>query len=65
MHLAHAGLGILGDPLYGVGGAAPRLMLHASRLALVHPLTGRALSIESPLPPDMAEFLTALRANRG
>lgn len=65
VHLAHAGLGILGDPLYGVAEAAPRLMLHASRLALVHPVTGHALSIECPLPPDMAEFLRALRTDRG
>ena len=41
VHLAHAGMPILGDPVYGdAGGRAPRLMLHARRLALPHPLTG-------------------------
>jgi hypothetical protein len=31
-------------------------MLHARRLALVHPLTGAALRFESPLPSDMRRF---------
>jgi RluA family pseudouridine synthase len=61
-HLAHAGMPILGDPLYGDAGGAPRLMLHARRLALPHPLTGRPLVIESPLPEDMLTLLARLRA---
>jgi 23S rRNA pseudouridine1911/1915/1917 synthase len=59
-HLAHLGLPILGDPLYGVScpaGVAPRLYLHASAVELVHPVTGAVLSIRSPLP---AEFAVAL-----
>lgn len=31
-----------------------RLGLHSHRLVLDHPLTGRLLEIESPLPPDLA-----------
>lgn len=42
-HLAHRGLPILGDALYG-GEPAPRLLLHAQRLELTHPITGQALS---------------------
>jgi 23S rRNA pseudouridine1911/1915/1917 synthase len=65
-HLADAGLSILGDPLYGdAGGRAPRLMLHASRLALPHPLTGQPLVIESPLPEDFAALLDRLRRGSG
>jgi 23S rRNA pseudouridine1911/1915/1917 synthase len=61
-HLAHAGLPILGDRVYGRGGpGAARLMLHARRLSLPHPLTGERLVIESPLPADMANALSRLR----
>jgi 23S rRNA pseudouridine1911/1915/1917 synthase len=62
-HLAHARMPILGDVMYGdAGGRAPRLMLHARRVALRHPLTGAALVIESPLPADMEALLARLRA---
>jgi 23S rRNA pseudouridine1911/1915/1917 synthase len=59
-HLAHAGLPILGDPLYGAPlppGAAPRMYLHASRIELPHPVTGAALSVVSPLPPEFETLL--------
>ncbi len=65
-HLAHAGLPVLGDPVYGPpGSAAPRLMLHAGRLRLPHPLTGERLTLESPLPPDFAALLRKLRSGAG
>ncbi len=62
-HLAHAGLPIVGDELYGGGSAAraPRMMLHAWRLSLPHPLNGRTLVLESPLPPDFQGVLDAAR----
>jgi RluA family pseudouridine synthase len=63
VHLAHAGMAILGDPVYGDAGTrAPRLMLHARRLALSHPLTGQPLAIESPLPADFEAVLARLRS---
>jgi 23S rRNA pseudouridine1911/1915/1917 synthase len=63
VHLAQAGMPILGDAVYGgAGGRAPRLMLHAHRLALPHPLTGEPLAIESPPPEDFASLLARLRA---
>jgi RluA family pseudouridine synthase len=61
-HLAHAGMPILGDPVYGDGRRAPRLMLHARRLLLSHPLTGRPLAIESPLPADFEAALAGRRS---
>lgn len=65
-HLAHAGMPILGDPVYGpAGDRAPRTMLHAGRLALPHPLTGAPLVVESPLPADFATLLARLRRTRG
>ena len=62
IHLAARGLAILGDPVHGgAGERAPRLMLHARRLALPHPLTGKPLVIESPLPEDFVRALARLR----
>ncbi|HPF71008.1 MAG TPA: RluA family pseudouridine synthase, partial [Candidatus Krumholzibacteria bacterium] len=40
---------------------ARRQVLHAARLRLVHPVTGQALDVASPLPPDLAAVLAALR----
>jgi 23S rRNA pseudouridine1911/1915/1917 synthase len=39
----------------------PRQALHAFKLSFVHPVTGRNLSFEAPLPRDMEELLQALR----
>jgi RluA family pseudouridine synthase len=62
VHLADAGLAILGDDVYGTAsGRASRLMLHAVRLALPHPLTGKPLVVESTYPPDFADTLDGLR----
>jgi 23S rRNA pseudouridine955/2504/2580 synthase len=65
VHLAHAGHAVLGDDKYGdfalnralAREGAKRLMLHASRLALAHPVSGERLRLESPLPPDMQGFV--------
>jgi 23S rRNA pseudouridine1911/1915/1917 synthase len=38
----------------------PRHALHAARLSLAHPITGERLTVEAPLPPDMAEFWSSL-----
>ena len=53
MHAAHAmGLGapIVGDPLYGLPDDAPRLMLHAAALRLVHPTSNDVLELRAELP---------------
>ena len=69
VHLAASGLAILGDDLYGerppAGLVVPRLMLHAVRLELPHPLTGRPLAIESPWPEDFRRVLAALGVSDG
>jgi 23S rRNA pseudouridine1911/1915/1917 synthase len=64
VHLAAIGHPVLGDTKYGreaERGAAPRLMLHASSLELPHPIGGRPLVIESPLPQDFRASLARLR----
>ncbi|MDR1535248.1 MAG: RluA family pseudouridine synthase [Planctomycetota bacterium] len=48
-HLAHIGCPVAGDRRYG-GSRAPRLLLHAAELRLIHPLDGRELAIRSELP---------------
>ena len=53
VHLAAVGHPILGDALYADAAAhvrAPRLLLHAARLAFQHPGTGQWLEASSPLP---------------
>jgi 23S rRNA pseudouridine1911/1915/1917 synthase len=59
VHLAHLGHPILGDRTYGkfdqpafAGWPMPRVMLHARRLSLAHPVTGKAMRFEAPVPAD-------------
>lgn len=72
VHMAHIGHPLVGDQVYrrGVPKCVPQLRelligfprqaLHATRLALAHPLTGEAMEWESPLPDDMAKLLDAI-----
>jgi 23S rRNA pseudouridine1911/1915/1917 synthase len=75
VHLAHIGYPVVGDPAYGgrrqlVRGASPELLailrgfhrqaLHATRLVLPHPVTGRPVECEAPVPGDFAALLEAL-----
>lgn len=41
-----------------------RQALHAYRLSFTHPVTGRELRLEAPLPEDMEALLAYLRGNR-
>lgn len=53
VHMLHLGHPMLGDGLYAPPdalAAAPRLLLHASTLALHHPVTGQALHWHVPAP---------------
>jgi 23S rRNA pseudouridine1911/1915/1917 synthase len=78
VHLAHAGYPVIGDPVYGgrrrlSPGSTPQLdaqlrgfsrqALHAARLGLAHPVTGREMSWEAPIPEDMEALLAALRSD--
>jgi len=78
VHLAHIGFPVVGDPLYAgrrrvPAGctpalaaellAFPRQALHAARLKLTHPVTGREHAWEAPLPEDMQRLLSALEAD--
>jgi 23S rRNA pseudouridine1911/1915/1917 synthase len=64
VHLSAVGHPIVGDPLYGRpvrGLAISRQFLHATRLRFRHPRTDAVLDLVSPLPPDLAGQLDALR----
>ena len=77
VHMAYAGHGLLGDQTYGgkrklspvvlgpvaaqLGNGFPRQALHAATLGFLHPVTGEKLEFSSPLPPDMANLIDALR----
>jgi 23S rRNA pseudouridine1911/1915/1917 synthase len=77
VHLAHIGYPVVGDPVYGgrrrlPAGASPALIaelegfrrqaLHAARLKLAHPVTGKEMEWEAPLPADMARLVAVLEA---
>ena len=74
VHMASKGAPCLGDPVYGSGPPAAsvreaiadaglkRQALHAAVLGFVHPVTGKALRFESPLPADMAQLQANLTA---
>jgi 23S rRNA pseudouridine1911/1915/1917 synthase len=64
VHLAAIDLPVAGDPVYGVRGdlGLERQFLHAARLAFAHPMTGAAVDVSSPLPPELAAALAAARS---
>ena len=57
VQVAAAGGAIAGDHLYGQQ-PAHRLMLHAARLELRHPVSGAPLEVQAPLPPDLSRWLS-------
>ncbi len=77
VHLAHAGHGLVGDPVYGgrrkvakgaLSDAAMDLLygfdrqaLHAAVLGFQHPVSGETIRFEAALPEDMADLITVLR----
>jgi 23S rRNA pseudouridine1911/1915/1917 synthase len=64
VHLAAIDLPVAGDQTYGVAGdlALERQFLHAARLAFEHPVTGAAVDVSSPLPPDLVSALAMARS---
>ena len=60
VHMAGIGHPVAGDRTYGARIDAPRLWLHAWRLAFPHPKTGAAMEIEAPPDTDLVEFLATL-----
>ncbi len=67
VHLQSVGHPLVGDPVYRRGAKTlplegfKRQALHAARLELVHPRSGRTRRWESPLPEDFAGLLETMR----
>ena len=67
VHLAALGHSVAGDPVYGTGTARrgpdglERLFLHAWRLELVSPSSGKLVRVEAPLPAELEAVLEGLR----
>jgi 23S rRNA pseudouridine1911/1915/1917 synthase len=71
VHLASLGHPVVGDTLYGAprelrarNGEAVSLsrnFLHAAALQFHHPRTGTALSLSSPLPEELSQFLSRVQ----
>jgi len=66
VHLAHLGYPVVGDTVYGRHGVAfwqglgvPRQLLHAYRITFQHPSTKKAVTLEAPLPEDIAGWCDA------
>lgn len=81
VHLAHAGHGLIGDPVYGgkrklaeksvgeAGQAAARAFsrqaLHAATLGFEHPVSHDMLRFEAPMPADIAGLIADLGGETG
>jgi len=75
VHLSHIGYPLIGDPMYGGKVRFPkkadevlkealvsfkRQALHARKLTLTHPISGKLMSWKAPLPEDMLALLDVL-----
>ena len=63
IHFANAGHPVLGDPRYKTTQAMhprwirKRIALHAKSLGFEHPISGKAMTFDSPLPAALEKFL--------
>ncbi len=66
VHMSHIGHPVAGDHLYGGEKIhiIERQALHSKSISFIHPGTGRPVSVEAPLPPDMTAALDKLRKLR-
>ena len=62
VHLKHLGHPVAGDPVYGRRGKFERHLLHAWKLAFVHPGTGKRMWFTAPPPGDFPEWARKLSA---
>jgi 23S rRNA pseudouridine1911/1915/1917 synthase len=62
VHLSSLGHPVAGDTTYGLAkqSDAPRLFLHAWRIAFDSPATGKRVQVEAPVPADLDAWLARL-----
>jgi 23S rRNA pseudouridine1911/1915/1917 synthase len=72
VHLSAIGHPVVGDDVYGESadrefrkkyGPLNRYFLHAAELRFDHPVTGRAMAFQSPLPGELLSLLQRLRSS--
>ena len=63
VHMSHIGHPVVGDVLYGQASVwlIERQALHAKYLSFRHPVTGKSMELEAPLPDDMQELIAKIR----
>ncbi|MBE5768276.1 MAG: RluA family pseudouridine synthase [Clostridiales bacterium] len=61
VHMAHLGCPVTGDFLYGreTPLLPGRFALHSAKIDMIHPLTGKHLMLESPLPEELVRLMEA------
>ena len=67
VHLKYINHPIIGDYLYAGrktsrddrAHGAPRVMLHAWKISFIHPVAGKTLAIEAPIPDDMKRCISS------
>jgi 23S rRNA pseudouridine1911/1915/1917 synthase len=71
VHLAEAGHPLVGERVYRSKTRPPfplpfsRQALHAHALGFVHPISGKAMHVEAPLPEDITNLIAGLRDRYG
>lgn len=69
VHSSHIGHPLVGDPVYGSGRSLGVNLtgqaLHAYKLTLIHPHSGKVLEAIAPVPPEFKKLLQVLRERRG
>jgi len=71
VHLTHLGFPLAGDDKYGDFSAnralqkagLKRMFLHAQALAFAHPLSDQEISLKTPLPRELSDFIARLDSN--
>ena len=70
VHFGNSGFPLAGDEIYGYKPGKfpnlhpPRVMLHAERLGIIHPLTGQELQLEAAPPEDFSSFVSEVAEQR-
>ncbi len=76
VHFESVGAPVIGDTVYGVFQALPkpllrlherfgRQALHSASLTVTHPISGKRLTVEAPLPADMLQLIEQWRSYHG
>jgi 23S rRNA pseudouridine1911/1915/1917 synthase len=60
VHLSSLGHPVVGDTVYGAPASLERYFLHAHRIRFHQPSTGQQIQIESPLPPELQQWMAGL-----